>query len=97
MRSFGYGFINIDDPLYYIMPRIITSGLSLDGISWAVTNLSNAIWMPVTWIVYQIDHSIKNLILSIVPGIDGFQLAYSIAHIQSVLLHGINAVLLFRL
>jgi drug/metabolite transporter superfamily protein YnfA len=97
VRSFGYGFINIDDPLYYIMPRIITSGLSLDGISWALTDLSNAIWMPVTWIVYQIDHSIKNLILSIAPGIDGFQLAYSIAHIQSVLLHGINAVLLFRL
>ena len=95
-RSLGYGFINIDDPVYYVMPRIVTSGLSFDGIAWALTDLSNAIWMPITWIVYQVDYSIRNFILILLPSLDGFQVAYSIAHLQSVILHGINAVLLYK-
>ena len=93
--AWRFPYINIDDPYYYVLPKEITGGLTWDGIKWAFTDLSNAIWMPLTWIVYQVDYSIRNAVLGICPNLDGFQLAYSIAHVQSILLHGANAVLLF--
>lgn len=95
--AWRFPYVNIDDPYYYVLPRAITGGLTWAGVKWAFTDLSNAIWMPLTWIAYQIDYSIRNVIMGWYPPCDGFQIAYTIAHVQSVLLHGVNAVLLFLL
>lgn len=90
-----FPYANIDDPNYFIMPEIIRSGLTFDGIIWAFSDISNGIWMPLVYLVYQADYTLREILLAIVPQLDGFQVAYSIAHIQSVILHGINAILLF--
>lgn len=95
--AWRFPYVNIDDPYYYVLPREITGGLSWAGVKWAFSDLSNAIWMPLTWIVYQADYTLRNFIIAHFDVPDGFQLAYSMAHIQSILLHGLNAVLLFAL
>lgn len=95
--AWRFPYINIDDPYYYVLPWEISGGLSWAGVKWALSDLSNAIWMPLTWIVYQADYTLRNFILAHFDIADGFQLAYSIAHVQSILLHGLNAVLLFAL
>lgn len=95
--AWRFPYINIDDPYYYVLSKEVTGGLSWAGIKWAFTDLSNAIWMPLTWLVYQVDYSIRNAVIGMCPSMDGFQLAYSIAHVQSILLHGLNSVLLFFL
>ena len=95
--AWQFSAIGIDDPHYYLLEPNVTNGLSFAGLKWAFTDLSNAIWMPLTWLVYQADYSLRNLIVSVVDVGDGFSLAYSIAHLQSVLLHGLNAALLFGL
>ena len=93
--AWRFSAIGIDDPQYYLLTPEVTQGLSWAGLKWAFTDLSNAIWMPLTWLVYQADYSIRDLLATIFPVTDGYQLAYSIAHIQSVLLNGLNAALLF--
>lgn len=93
VRAGSFGYIGIDDSLYFVTPEIVTNGLTLAGLKWAFTDLTNGIWMPATWLVYQFDYSLRDLLLEIVPSCDGFQLAYSIAHVQAVLLHGVNAML----
>ena len=95
--AWRFPYIDIDDPYYYALPKEITGGLSWGGVKWAFTDLSNAIWMPLTWICYQLDYSVRNAVMGWCPTCDGFQLAYTIAHVQSILLHGLNAVLLFGL
>ena len=93
--AWRFPYINIDDPYYYVLPKEITGGLSWAGVKWAFTDLSNAIWMPLTWLAYQFDYTLRNIALAHFSIAEGFQLAYSIAHVQSVLLHALNAVLLF--
>ena len=92
-----YPSINIDDPDYYAVQRAVTDGLTAKGFVWAFTDLSNAIWMPLTWLCYQFDHTLRAALGAALPGLGGYQTAYSIAHVQSILLHGVNAVLLFLL
>ena len=90
-----FSAIGIDDPQYFMLPQEVVHGLTPASVKWAFTDLSNAIWMPFTWIMYQADHTLCNTLLSAFPSVDGFRLAYSIAHIQSMLLHSANTVLLF--
>lgn len=85
IRAFSYGIVNLDDYWYVAMHDPIIAGLGLDGVKFAFTNLEEAIWMPLTWISYMIDHSLFGL---------GKWGAF---HAHSILLHGLNAVLVYLL
>lgn len=88
VQATGFGFANLDD-YYYTQVANVTSGLSLENIKWAFTHVDDAIWMPFTWISYQLDWSLSRL-----PVVQshGWSVA-SVMHAHSLLLHGLNAVL----
>lgn len=92
-----YGVVAIDDPLYYALPHQVVDGLTFKGLEWAFTDLSNAIWMPLVWLVYQFNHTLAHLLRNVSEVFDDFQTAYSIAHFEMVALHGVNALLLLAL
>ncbi len=82
-QIFSHPFVNYDDAEYLTDPHVM-SGLSWANIKWAWTAFAAGNWHPVTWISHAVD----------------FQLFGSHAgghHAISVLLHFINAALLFFL
>ena len=85
IRAVCYGIVNLDDYWYVAMHDPIIAGLGWDGIKFAFTSLDEAIWMPLTWISYMIDHSLF--------GIGN----WGAFHAHSILLHGLNAVLVYLL
>jgi len=85
IRSFSYGIVNLDDYWYVAMHDPIIAGLGMDGIKFAFTSLDEAIWMPLTWISFMIDHSLFGM---------G---SWGAFHAHSILLHGLNAVLVYLL
>jgi tetratricopeptide (TPR) repeat protein len=83
-RTFGYGFVEFDDDIYVTNNPSIRLGLSLAGWRWAWTTLYAAFWHPVTWLSLLADYQVY--------GLDGR--GY---HLTNVILHALNAVLLFGL
>ncbi len=81
-RAAGNGFINLDDDTYITGNPSVLRGLSFAGVRWAFTTLREANWHPLTWISHMLDVSIWGTW----PG--GH-------HLTSVLIHALNAVLLF--
>jgi protein O-mannosyl-transferase len=75
-------FISYDDPDYVTMNQHVTAGLTPSGAAWAFTTFSNSNWHPLTWLSLQMDASLYW------PSPRGF-------HLTSVLLHSVNAALLF--
>jgi hypothetical protein len=82
-RVWRYGFVNCDD-YDYALNRHVEQGLCLPSAEWAVQDVSQGIWMPVTWLSYMADYSLHR------GSPQGM-------HIHNVLLHSINACLLFYL
>ena len=80
-----FGLIDLDDYQYLTLHKPIVAGLGLDGLKFAFTNLEEAIWMPLTWISYMIDHSLLGM---------GNWGAF---HAHSLLIHGLNAILVYLL
>lgn len=75
-------FINYDDPLYVSNNADVLGGLTANGIRWAFTSVHAAYWHPVTWLSHQLDVSLFGTNAG--------------AHLlMSVVLHALNAVLLF--
>ena len=77
-----YEFFNVDDDDYVAQNRNVQNGLTHDGIRWAFTAFHSHNWHPLTWLSLQLDASLFGL----VPW--GFRLT-------NILLHAIDAVLLF--
>ena len=78
----GYDFLNLDDDRYVAGNVAVRNGLTVPGLHWAFTTVYEAWWLPVLWISYMADTSLW--------GQDPF--GY---HLSNVLLHAINAALLF--
>lgn len=83
-----YGRVNCDDYAYTGRHRPMATGLTRESVRYAFTDVTNAIWMPLTHLAYGADFALSG-------GDD--RRAMSFAHTGNVLWHGLNAVLLFIL
>jgi len=77
-------FVDFDDPLYVTQNQHVQAGLSWRNVAWAFRSIDAANWHPLTWISHMADCQF-------------FGLNPTGHHAVSVLLHAINAVLLFLL
>lgn len=84
MQARGFGYVNLDDPVYLVDNPEVNRGLSVKGLYWALTGSAGGLWLPVTWISYQA------VITLLGPG-PGPQ------HIVNIVLHALNAMLLYLL
>jgi len=77
-------FINYDDDRYVTENAHVRDGVTSDSASWALTSTEQGNWHPLAWISHEIDVSM-------------FRLNPAGHHFTSVLLHALNAILLFLL
>src|SRR3954470_10325161 len=76
------GFINFDDNHYITENAHVRAGLCWDTVAWAFTTYDAANWHPLTWL----SHALDSQLFGVNP---------AGPHLVSVLLHAVNAVLLF--
>ena len=81
---FGYSFVVLDDSDYVTANSHIHSGLRWSTVKWAFTSTAAANWHPLTWLSHALDYQL-------------FALNPAGHHVDSVLIHAANAVLLFLL
>jgi tetratricopeptide (TPR) repeat protein len=79
---YGFGFVNFDDPDYVTRNPHVRSGLTMDGVRWAVTSTEAANWFPVT----RLSHLFDVEIFGLWPG--GH-------HFTNAFLHALATVFLF--
>jgi len=79
-----YGFSLYDDSDYVTENPVIKNGLTWAGVKWALTTWHASNWHPLTWLSHMLDCQL-------------FGLNAAMAHAVNVLLHTVNAVLLFAL
>jgi tetratricopeptide (TPR) repeat protein len=77
-------FVNFDDDHYITGNPHVLAGLSWETVKWAFTNYYEANWHPLTWISHALDAQL-------------FGLNPVGHHYVNVVLHALNAVLLFLL
>ncbi|WP_306598474.1 tetratricopeptide repeat protein [Geothrix sp. 21YS21S-2] len=82
-RLLGAGFLSYDDPQYVLNAHVL-HGLTWDNLRWAFTEAHYANWHPVTWLSHMADVAL-------------FGAAPGWHHLTSVVLHGLNAMLLLLL
>ena len=75
-------FITYDDPAYVTQNPHVTGGLTLENVRWAFTSTQASNWHPLTWLSHMADCQV-------------YGLAPWGHHLTSVLLHALNALLLF--
>ncbi len=75
-------FINFDDNHYITENAQVKAGLTWDTVKWAFTTYDAANWHPLTWLSHALDCQL-------------FGMNPAAPHLINVLLHGLNAVLLF--
>jgi tetratricopeptide (TPR) repeat protein len=83
-RAAGYGFVLWDDRDYVTENPHVKAGLDWSTIKWAFTSTRSANWHPLTWLSHAFDCQL-------------FALNPAGYHLHNVLLHALNAVLLFLL
>jgi Flp pilus assembly protein TadD len=74
-------FLNFDDPRYVFEP-MVRQGLTVESIRWAFTTFNFANYHPITWLSHMIDAQL-------------FGTNPAGHHFHSVLLHAINAVIVY--
>lgn len=77
-----YGFVNFDDVNYVVKNNHVRDGLTLEGVKWAFFAFYEANWHPLTWISHMID-------------IQLFGMDPGKFHSVNIIIHSLNAVLLF--
>ena len=77
-------FVNYDDDLYITNNSFVSTGLSLESLTWALTEFHGANWFPLTRLSWMLD-------------VDLFGLEPWGFHLTSLLLHCANGVLVFLL
>ncbi len=77
-------FVNYDDDRYVTQNPHVREGLTANTAKWALTSTEQANWHPLTWMSHALDCSL-------------FRLNPAGHHFTSVLLHALNAMLLFLL
>ena len=75
-------FVNFDDSGYVTTNQHIQGGLDWDTVRWSLTTFREANWHPVTWLSHALDCQL-------------FGLDPAGPHMVNVLLHALNALLLF--
>ena len=78
-----YGFVVFDDPDYVTENHVVQRGLTWEGVGWAFTTFHAGNWHPLTWMSHQLDWGLFG------PVAGGH-------HFVNILLHTLNAVLLFQ-
>jgi tetratricopeptide (TPR) repeat protein len=78
------GFTNFDDDVYILNNPHVRAGLTWDTARWAFTTFDAGNWHPLTWLSHALDCQL-------------FRLNPAGHHYINVLLHAMNAVLLFLL
>ena len=81
---FGHPLVVYDDRDYVTANSHIHDGLSWNTIKWAFTSTEAANWHPLTWLSHALDYQL-------------FALHPAGHHVDSVLIHAVNAMLLFLL
>jgi len=81
-RTFGYGYIVLDDFQYVYQNGVVKQGLTMAGLGWAFTTFTCANWHPVTWLSLMLDCQFFGLY----PGAQ---------HAVNVWIHLASALLLF--
>ena len=82
--SVGHGFLTIDDPLYVTDNRAVAAGLSPASVAWAFNIGHAGNWHPLTWLSHMLD-------------VELFGLDPAFHHLVNVLIHAVNAALVFAL
>src|SRR5688500_15224701 len=82
-RALGNDFVNYDDPDYVTANEHVKAGLTMAGAKWALLSGEASNWHPLTWLSHMLDTSL----FGAHPG--GH-------HVTSVLLHAVNAMLVFQ-
>jgi|HubBroStandDraft_1064217.scaffolds.fasta_scaffold00014_68 hypothetical protein len=80
----GHEFIRFDDGYYVTQNLHVRAGLTWQTILWSLTSTESYNWHPVTWVSHALDCQL-------------FDLWAGGHHLTSVLIHVLNAVLLFLL
>ncbi len=78
----AHGFVNYDDPTYVTHNPHVLGGLTLDSVRWGLTSGAASNWHPVTWLSHMLD-------------VELYHLDAGKHHLTSVLIHALNALLLF--
>src|SRR3954466_10522882 len=78
----GYGFVLFDDSDYILNNPHVTTGLHSANVAWAFQSFYASNWHPLTWISHMADCAL-------------YGVAPAGHHLTSVLLHALNAGLLF--
>jgi len=78
----GHDFINFDDPEYITENHRVRAGLTPGNLLWAMTATEHSNWHPLTWMSHMLD-------------VDLFGIDPGMHHLVSVLIHSVNAVLIF--
>jgi hypothetical protein len=81
-QTLRFSFVNYDDPGYVTQNTHVRAGLTGAGFNWAITTNHLSNWHPMTWLSHMLDCQI----FGVRPGP---------AHLTNVLLHAVNALLLF--
>jgi len=76
------GFVNYDDTGYVTKNQNVQSGINVKSVIWAFTSFHMGIWHPLTWLSHMLDCQL-------------FGLNPLGHHLVSLLLHILNALLLF--
>lgn len=82
--TLSHQFINLDDNHYVTDNLYVTGGLTAEGIHWAFHTFTMGNWHPLTWLSHMLDCQL-------------FGVHPAGHHASSVLLHALNALLLFLL
>lgn len=99
LRAVHYGIVNLDDYFYVAWHDPVIGGLGWDGVSFAFTSLEDGIWMPLTWLSYMFDWSLAGLLhgnCGTFEGLQGGGAVAGIMHLHSILIHAVNAMLVWR-
>jgi protein O-mannosyl-transferase len=80
----NFSFVDYDDNIYIFNNHFITQGFSYGNIIWAFTSTYVGHWHPLTWLSLILDYKLFGL------NAGGY-------HWTNVILHIINALLLFKL
>lgn len=101
VRSVSYDLVDFDDPEYVTENTHIHEGLTLENVKWAFLARGYAAnWHPLTWTSLMSDVSALKLAGRDVRKdnwADNARLAVRVMHFHNVVLHVLNAVLLFVL
>ena len=103
MRTAGYGLVNLDDYGYAVQNPVVKDGASFAVLKWGARFRGEGILMPLTWFSFSIDFSVAKvgerlgLCRKANEVMGAEEPVYRVMHFHSVLLHGLNAVLLWWL